>query len=196
MTVGSCVSDNTLRYIVLSPVASINQTMLLTQRPTLQNDLVRVRPLVPADREPLYLIARDRLLWEQHQCPDRHERHVFDKFFDDGVLSMKAFTIEDRASGRVIGSTRIRELTDGVTEIGWTYLDRSLWGTDYNKSMKDLLIGYIFEQGKDVLFYVNQCNVRSQKAVGKLGAKQILDADHPLFAKEEDGMSFILHRPV
>jgi len=169
--------------------------MLLTARPTLANDLVTLRPMVPADREPLYLIARDRLLWEQHQCADRHERPVFDEFFDDGLRSLKAFTLEDRATGRVIGGTRIRELNSEVMEIGWTFLDRSLWGTDYNKSMKDLLIDYIFGLEMDVLFYVNECNLRSQKAVGKLGAEQLLDADHPLFSTKEGGLTFMLRRP-
>ena len=169
--------------------------MTIIHRPTLENDLVRLRPLVPNDREPLYRIARDRLLWEQHQCPDRHERHVFDKFFDEMVLSINAFTLEDRATERAIGGTRIRELSETATEIGWTFLDRSLWGTEYNKSMKNLLIDHIFEQGKDVIFYVNECNVRSQKAVGKLGAQQILDASHPLFSGKEGGLTFMLKCP-
>jgi len=49
--------------------------------------------------------------------------------------------------------------------------------------------------GKDVFFYVKQCNVRSQKADGKLGAEQILNVDHPLLTHEKDGMTFVLPRP-
>ena len=46
-----------------------------------------------------------------------------------------------------------------------------------------------------MIFHVNECNVRSQKAVAKLGARQILDAGHPLFSRAEKGMTFILQRP-
>ncbi len=168
--------------------------MLLTPLPTLENELVRLRPMVPADREALYLIARDRLLWEQHQCPDRHERHVFDRFIDESLLSLKGFTLEDRATGQVIGGTRIREISSTATEIGFTFLARHLWGTGYNGSMKRLLIDYIFDQDKDILFYVNDCNKRSQRAVEKLGAERIQDSRHPYYRDEPDGISYILRR--
>ena len=169
--------------------------MLLTPLPVLENERVRLRPMVPADREALYLIGGDRLLWEQHQCSDRYEREVFDKLIDDGLLSLKAFTVEDRATGRVIGSTRIRELSPQATEIGYTFLDRSLWGTGYNRAMKNLLTDFIFAEDKDVLFYVNECNRRSQRAVEKLGAERITDADHPFFRNEPGGITYILRRP-
>ena len=113
--------------------------MSILHRPTLENGLVRLRPLVPADREPLYLVARDRLLWEQHQCSDRHERPVFDAFFDECFGSANAFAVEHRATDRIVGGTRLRPLSATATEIGWTFLDRSLWGTDYNRAMKDFL---------------------------------------------------------
>ena len=153
-----------------------------------------------ADREPLWLIASDKQLWEQHSAHDRYQRPVFDRLIDEALASRGAFTLIDRrGGGRIIGSTRLKALTLTATEIGWTFLDRNLWGTGYNGYMKSLLIDYVHrELGHDVVFLVYTGNIRSQKAVLKLGAEVITDTEHVLYPEAKDKLAFLLptqHRP-
>ena len=49
-------------------------------QPTLENDLVLLRPLNHNDLEDLYEVAKDPLIWEQHHS-NRFDRHEFDLFF-------------------------------------------------------------------------------------------------------------------
>ena len=150
-----------------------------------------------ADREPLWLIASDKQLWEQHSAYDRYQRPVFDRLIDEALASRGAFTLIDRrGGGRIIGSTRLKRLTPRATEIGWTFLDRNLWGKGYNGSMKSLLIDYVHrELGHDVVFLVYTGNIRSQKAVLKLGAEVITDTGHALYPEAKDKLAFLLPTP-
>ncbi len=60
-----------------------------------------------------------------------------------------------------------------AVEIGWSFLSRKYWGGVYNKSIKKLLIDYAFESLEDVIFYIGKENIRSQKAVEKIGGIRI-----------------------
>ena len=95
-------------------------------QPTLENDLVRVRPLQPDDLEPLYAVASDPELWAQHWAHDRYRREVFEPFFTGSLASGGAVVVEDRKTGGVIGHSRY-QLVAGqpdAVEIGWTFLHR------------------------------------------------------------------------
>ena len=46
-------------------------------QPVLENDLVLLRPLEQSDFEELYRVAKDPLIWEQHQNKDRWEPAIF-----------------------------------------------------------------------------------------------------------------------
>ena len=41
-------------------------------QPTLKDDLILLRPLREDDFKPLYQIAKDPLIWEQHPCNNRY----------------------------------------------------------------------------------------------------------------------------
>lgn len=51
-------------------------------QPTLIGAGVRLRPLQPSDRGPLYDAASDPLIWEQHPSSDRYEAGPFGEYFD------------------------------------------------------------------------------------------------------------------
>ncbi|HYM59587.1 MAG TPA: GNAT family N-acetyltransferase, partial [Thermoanaerobaculia bacterium] len=51
-------------------------------QPTLTGELIVVRPLRPDDFEELYRAASDPLIWEQHPESTRHQRDVFQRYFD------------------------------------------------------------------------------------------------------------------
>lgn len=148
-------------------------------QPTLIGTLVELRPLRPEDWDGLYRAASDPLIWEQHPEPTRHEREVFRRYFDGAIESGGAFAVIDRKSGRIIGSTRYWNLNPAQSEveIGWTFLAREFWGGEYNGEMKKLMIDHAFRFVERVVFVIGEDNVRSQKAVEKIGATLLRRAD-------------------
>ncbi len=54
-------------------------------------------------------------------------------------------------------------------EIGWTFLARSHWGGRYNREMKRLMLDHAFRFVDRVAFLVGPQNLRSQRAVEKIG---------------------------
>lgn len=130
-----------------------------------------LRPMVEADREPLFRVASDPLLWEQHPAPDRWKPEVFAPFFDEGLHSGGALVVVERASGRIIGCSSIRPtpLDRSAVEIGWTYLAREFWGGSINREVKRLMLAHALASVPRVLFRVGESNWRSRKAMEKIG---------------------------
>jgi N-acetyltransferase len=60
------------------------------------------------------------------------------------------------------------------------------WGGVYNKSQKHLLMDYAFNYVENVLFYINKDNMRSRKAVEKLGGTVITHLDNQLLDARSD----------
>ena len=143
-------------------------------QPTLQGTLVRLRPLRPEDFPALFAVASDPLIWEQHPEPDRYTENVFKKFFQGAMDSGGAFLISDASDDRVIGSSRYFGYDEkkSVIEIGWTFLARSHWGGRYNREMKDLMLRHAFRFVNTVVFLVGPDNIRSRRAVEKIGGVQ------------------------
>ncbi|WP_420604232.1 GNAT family N-acetyltransferase [Flagellimonas sp.] len=144
--------------------------MSLDRQPTLENDLVSLRPLLPQDFDALYKVASNPLIWEQHPDKERSTLSGFTKFFNESLDSKGALLIFDRESGKLVGSSRFNVLEkypDSI-EIGWTVLSRAYWGGIYNRSIKQLMIGYALRYVEEILLFVDGDNVRSQRAVEKL----------------------------
>ncbi|HEX8640977.1 MAG TPA: GNAT family N-acetyltransferase [Allosphingosinicella sp.] len=147
--------------------------MSLDLQPTLVGPRLLLRPLAPADRDALYAVAADPLLWAQHPAHDRHERPVFDRHFDEGLASGGALVALDRATGAVVGSSRygFEFALPGEVEIGWTFLSRAYWGGPANREMKRLMLRHAFTGVDTVMFRVGEHNVRSRRAMEKIGGR-------------------------
>lgn len=160
--------------------------MNLNLQPTLENELVYLRPLAESDAEPLYEAARDPLIWEQHPS-DRYQRPVFDDFFRDAIGSRGALLILDKATNQAIGSSRFERVAgvESAIEIGWSFLARAYWGGAYNRGVKKLMIEHAFTTMEDVLFHIDLQNIRSQKAVEKLGGTRITDPKYAYLTKQD-----------
>lgn len=147
----------------------------LNLQPTLVGELVALRPLSPGDWEELATVASDPLIWEQHPAKDRWRREVFRRFFDEALDEPRsgggAFAIIDNATGRIIGSTRFHgwNAQTSEIEIGWTFLARSYWGGRFNGEVKRLMLAHAFTFAQRVLFLVGEYNIRSQKAMERIG---------------------------
>lgn len=150
-------------------------------QPTLQGSLIELRPLAPADFEPLFAAASNPLIWAQHPESDRYQRSVFQRYFDGALDSVGAFAIIERKSGRIIGSSRYCHLdeTAGEVEIGWTFLEKEFWGGNYNKELKSLMLEHAFRFVSRVVFVVGEHNLRSQKALEKIGARFLKKVETP-----------------
>ena len=55
--------------------------------------------------------------------------------------------------------------------VGFTFLSRLHWGGKVNAEMKDLMLAHAFKWAKRVWFHVGIDNIRSQKAMEKIGGK-------------------------
>jgi RimJ/RimL family protein N-acetyltransferase len=144
-------------------------------QPTLKGELVELRPLTADDFDQLFAVASDPLIWEQHPAADRYKEDIFREFFRVGLESGGAFLVTDAANGKAIGSTRYfgYNKNESEVEIGWTFLARSYWGGRYNREMKDLMLRHAFSFVDRVVFLIGPTNLRSRRAVEKLGATQI-----------------------
>lgn len=161
-------------------------------QPILQNNLVKLVPLKEDDFESLYKIASDPLIWAQHPTPDRYKKDIFKLYFDGAVKSKSAFLIIDQATNELIGSTRFYDLdaTNYCIAIGYTFITRKYWGGQYNKSIKELLLNYIFQFVEKVVFHVGLSNFRSQKAVLKLGAVKTREIEFEYYGKKTPNFEF------
>jgi len=141
-------------------------------QPTLTGDLVTLRPLQPHDFEALFAVASDPLIWQQHPVRDRYKEEVFREFFNEGLACGGAFLATDSQTGQVIGSSRYHGYNEAASEIeiGWSFLARSCWGGPHNGEMKRLMLHHAFQFVKSVVFVVGPENLRSQKALEKIGA--------------------------
>ena len=139
-------------------------------------------------------MASDPLIWEQHPAKDRCERKVFEVFFKEAIESKGAFAVIDKKTSEIIGSTRFFQVkeTQNAIEIGWTFLARQYWGGEYNKSMKVLLMDYAFGFLENIIFFINENNIRSQKAVEKLGGERIVRLENQLL--EPRGNATVIYK--
>ena len=127
--------------------------------------------LVPGQPDDLFLVASDPLIWEQHPASDRYKEEVFRDFFREALASGGAFAVTDRKTQKIIGSSRYFGLDPEKSEIeiGWTFLARAYWGGRYNREMKRLMLDHAFRFVDTVVFLVGPKNLRSQKAMEKIG---------------------------
>jgi N-acetyltransferase len=146
--------------------------MAFDLQPNLKGDLIELRPLTLEDWGDLFAVASDPLIWEQHPESDRYKEDVFRIFFSDALESGGAFVIIDRKNQQIIGSTRFYgyDPEKSEIEIGWTFLARKYWGGRFNRELKQLMLDHAFKFVENVIFYVGENNIRSQKATEKIGA--------------------------
>jgi RimJ/RimL family protein N-acetyltransferase len=93
-------------------------------------------------------------------------------FFQEAMESRGALIAQDAKDSRVIGSSRFYAYDEPKSEIeiGWTFLARSHWGGIFNREMKQLMLRHAFRFVNKVVFLVGPQNLRSQRALEKIGA--------------------------
>ena len=128
----------------------------------------------------LQKLAQDERIWEYtktllvndsfDQQFETYINNALDDRFSGGQCS---FVIRDVASDHILGMTRFYKVEPSHKRlsIGYTWYTPQVWGQMHNKECKLLLLQYAFEtlQYQRVEFEVAHQNVRSQKAVEKIG---------------------------
>jgi RimJ/RimL family protein N-acetyltransferase len=144
-------------------------------QPVLKGELVELRPLRADDYHHPFAVAADPFIWEQHPVRNRHEVKTFQAFFDEALASAGTLVAIDVNSGQIIGSSRFHgyDPERSEVEIGWTFLARSHWGGRYNGEMKRLMLRHAFQFVSCVVFLVGVTNVRSQRAVERIGGVRV-----------------------
>jgi RimJ/RimL family protein N-acetyltransferase len=144
----------------------------VNRQPTLEGELVVVRPLRADDFDQLHAAAADPLVWEQHPEKERWRDDVFRVYFEDHLASGGALAVVERATGSLIGATRYdnHDPEASEVEIGWTCLARPYWGGVYNADLKRVMLEHAFQSVETVVFLIGARNLRSRRSVEKLGA--------------------------
>ena len=143
-----------------------------------ENDYLRLFQADNSDFEKLYSIAKDPNIWKQHPENDRWKREKFSIFFKNGLLNdFGLLIIYDKRTDGFIGSTRYYsyDINDNAIRVGFTFISTDYWGTLVNFHIKKMMLDYAFDFVDNVYFDIGVKNIRSRKAVEKIGACLFID---------------------
>jgi RimJ/RimL family protein N-acetyltransferase len=152
----------------------------------LQNELIALFPLQEEDFEDLYAVASDPLVWEQHPNKLRYQRDIFQNFFEGALLSRGAFLIRAITTNEIVGCSRFYDYNESEKSvlIGYTFIGRKFWGKGYNKALKKIMLDYAFQFVNKVYFHIGASNIRSQKAIAKIGAVKVDEFEVEYYGEE------------
>ena len=145
----------------------------------LENKNFILRQLNNNDFDLLYNIGKNEKIWEQHPENDRWKTEKFKIFFNNGIKNIFGlYGIFDKSNNTIIGSTRYYSYSkkNNSIKIGFTFLTPEYWGTDTNLQIKTLMLGHAFNYVENIYFDIGKNNIRSRKAIEKIGATLHLDA--------------------
>ena len=141
--------------------------------------------------EEMYQVAKDPLLWDQHNERERWRKDIFKKFFNKGLDNENGLlAIIDKKNNEIIGSTRYYPHKEKLS-IGYTFISRKHWGTSTNFQVKKLMLDYAYQFTDEIYFHIWRGNIRSQKAVQKLGAEYFGSWD-----EEENHLTYLLKKDI
>lgn len=145
------------------------------QPTNLFNEKIKLNPLHEADFESLFEIAANPKVWDQHPNPNRYNLEDFTNYFKGAIESKGAFLILDSVTNETVGCSRYYDYNKETNSvlIGYTFIGIKFWGNGYNKALKKLMLEYAFQFVDKVYFHVGAFNIRSQKAIEKIGATKI-----------------------
>ncbi|MEK4350600.1 GNAT family N-acetyltransferase [Paenibacillus sp. FSL R5-0475] len=152
--------------------------MIQPRNSILEGNTVKLIPMDDSHVEGLARVLRNPNIWEFTWRKITSDEQVQDlittAFANQNNESQIPFVILEKATGQIVGTTRIMhpDLVHRNAEIGCTWISPEYWRTSVNTEAKSLLLHYCFEELKliRVEFTVVKTNLRSQRAVERLGA--------------------------
>ncbi len=140
-------------------------------KPHLASENLTLRPLLEEDFNGLYAVVADKKMWAGHPDKNRYQMPIFAEWFANAIASKTALVVIDKATKLIIGTSRFYYYDKEKSEvaIGYTFIAREYWGGKTNKELKYLMLDYAFKHVEIVYLHVAVDNIRSQKAVLKIG---------------------------
>jgi RimJ/RimL family protein N-acetyltransferase len=147
---------------------------------TLEGRVVRIEPLTRAHHHRLCEVGLDEELWKWIPVPVRTADEMaayLEKALDEQERGISLpFAIVDKASGRIIGSTRYMniEREHRRLEIGCTWVGRAWQRSAVNTEAKYLLLRHAFDTlgCMRVELKTDSLNEKSRAAIQRVGAKE------------------------
>ena len=142
----------------------------------LENTVVRLEPLSMAHVSDLQNAVADGQLWRLSfaniPSPEKMPAYVQAALADAQAC---AFAVWDKASERIVGTTRIYQIEPQHRRalIGYTWYAQSVQGTRINPACKLLLMTHLFEDKEAIAVELRThiANQRSRAAMARMGAK-------------------------
>ena len=153
---------------------------LLKSEIVLENDRVLLVPFENDRHKELKEIIFQDSIWTYMGMFIRTEQD-FNNYIESTLKSKEEgisypFIVIDKKNNRVAGSTRYGYLNSASAkcEIGWTWYGLEFQATGLNQACKYELLNFGFETlgFRRIQFSADEENIRSQKAILKLGAKK------------------------
>ncbi|MBP2548983.1 RimJ/RimL family protein N-acetyltransferase [Neorhizobium galegae] len=174
-------------------------------QPSLQGPSIAIRPLRHDDWDGLFAAAGHPAVWAGHPASDRYTREKFEPYFGLLLESGGTVAVIDRAKQAIIGCSRYYLAPDrqDSLSIGYTFINHEYWGGRTNFELKRLMLDHAFEHYDEVWFHIAPTNIRSQKAVAKLGAENMYETvlnlsgvPAPAFCFRLGRNAWLLHRKM
>jgi len=156
------------------------KTELLTTSIVLENERVRLIPFENERHSELNDIIFQSEIWKYMGMHITNDKDF--KSYINNTLKQKhagicyPFLIIDKRTNKIAGSTRYGNLNRASEkcEIGWTWYGLEFQGIGLNQACKYELLKFGFETigFRRIQFSADSENIRSQKAIEKLGAKR------------------------
>ena len=146
----------------------------------LQTDSILLRPMVSKDYKSFEKLTEDESMWRyfSSDLSVKSELHEWIKSALNDIRNNTrlAFTIVDKTTGNIVGSTSIGNISykDKRIEIGWTWIAKEYQGKGVNNQIKYLMLKYLFEtmDFERVEFKTDVLNTPARKAFRRIGAKE------------------------
>lgn len=145
----------------------------------LEGQSVQLIPLEIDQFDELVAASSDPVVWE-HLAIEGYKEDILRKALFEAIQERNLgnaypFVIISKEDNRIIGSTRYFDIhvEHRKLEIGWTWIQKDFWGSGINTEIKYIMLKYAFEHinVSRVQIKTGDTNIRSQRAIEKLGAK-------------------------
>lgn len=121
-------------------------------------------------------LTNERSMWiyftSDLSVSDELKQWVKTALFQTSVQSRLAFTIVEKATNKIVGSTSFGNIsyTDKRIEIGWTWIGKEFQGRGINDQVKFLMLKYCFEDKdfKRVECKTDVLNIAARKALKRV----------------------------
>ncbi|CAM4005751.1 GNAT family N-acetyltransferase [Mesobacillus thioparans] len=146
----------------------------------LEGETVRLIIMERDQLDELWEAGKNQSIWEftasKIQSKEEMKRVIEAAVTETAKGTQIPFAVVEKKTGKIIGSSRYLDfsMANKSLEIGWTWYNPDYWRTRVNTETKFLMLQYAFEKVdmNRVQFCTDSRNVRSQKAISRLGAKK------------------------